>query len=157
MKKRLTKILIILIVFTMISIINLNTTSYAGSVDNIFAQGENFLNKGDDPSTVIDIGQTRETSNNIYNILFAIGVVLSVAIGMVIGIQFIMGSVDEKAKIKETLVPYVVGVFVIFSAFTIWKIVVSIGNDVTEAKAPTEKVLAIQLPDTIENKYIFKT
>jgi len=47
---------------------------------------------------------------------------------MIIGIQFIIGSVDEKAKIKETLVPYVIGVFIIFSAFGIWKIVMSIGN-----------------------------
>ena len=53
---------------------------------------------------------------------------------MIIGIQFIVGSVDEKAKIKETLVPYVIGVFIIFSAFGIWKIVMSIGNSFEDAR-----------------------
>lgn len=151
MKKISTRKIIILIVIAIVTIINFNTTSYAGSVDDIFTQGEDFLNKGDSPDSVIDEDALKITSNEIYNILFTIGVVLSVAIGMVIGIQFIMGSVDEKAKIKETLVPYVVGVFIIFGAFTIWKIVVSIGNDVTEAKLPTKKVLAMQQTNTIEN------
>ena len=53
---------------------------------------------------------------------------------MVIGIQFIMGSADEKAKIKETLLPYIIGVCVIFGAFTIWKVVVNIGNDIESTK-----------------------
>ena len=56
---------------------------------------------------------------------------------MVIGIQFIVASVDEKAKIKETLVPYIVGVFIIFSAFTVWKIAIGIGNKVSPTPEAT--------------------
>ena len=38
-------------------------------------------------------------------------------------------SVEEKANIKEVLVPYVVGCIVIFGAFAIWKLIVTIlGN-----------------------------
>ena len=36
------------------------------------------------------------------------------------------GSVEEQAKVKQTLVPYVAGCVVLFGAFTIWKIVVTI-------------------------------
>ena len=82
---------------------------------------------------ILDQEKLKSTSETIYNILFAIALVLAVGVGLVIGIQFIFGSVEEQAKVKETLVPYIIGVVIIFSAFTIWKIAVEIGNDV----APT--------------------
>lgn len=148
MKKILIKFLIILIASMLINTITFNTISYASSADDIISQGDNFLaTAGNDK--VIDETALKDTSDYIYNILFTIGVVLSVAIGMIIGIQFIMGSVEEKAKVKETLIPYVVGVFVIFAAFTIWKIVVSIGNEV----APTGSIQTIQ---TVDNNYVYK-
>ena len=38
-------------------------------------------------------------------------------------------SADEKAKVKESLMPFVAGCVVVFGAFTIWKVAVNIGND----------------------------
>ena len=52
------------------------------------------------------------------------------AVGTIIGIQFMMASAEEKAKVKEALIPYVVGCAVIFGAFTIWSIAVNIGQDI---------------------------
>ena len=37
-----------------------------------------------------------------------------------------VGGAEEKANIKEVLVPYVVGCIVIFGAFAIWKLIVTI-------------------------------
>ena len=45
------------------------------------------------------------------------------------GIKFMIGSVEEKAEIKAALVPFVIGCIVVFGAFGIWKIVVTIGNN----------------------------
>ena len=39
------------------------------------------------------------------------------------------GSIEGKAKIKEALVPYIIGCIVVFGAFFIWKTLVNIGND----------------------------
>ena len=36
------------------------------------------------------------------------------------------GSVEEKANIKNSLIAYIAGCVVVFGAFTIWKIVVTI-------------------------------
>ena len=47
-----------------------------------------------------------------------------------LGIQFMVGSVDQKAKVKDSLIPYIVGCFVIFGAFGIWKIVLTILENV---------------------------
>lgn len=143
MKKILIKFLIILVASMLINTIIFNTNSYASSLGDPITKGDEFIEKANDTDEVIDTEELGTISDYIYNTLFTIGVVLAFAIGMIIGIQFIMGSVEEKAKIKETLVPYVIGVFVIFSAFTIWKIVVGIGNEV----APTASVQTIQQND----------
>lgn len=125
MKSILTKIIMLILVIT---IVNIPNTTYA--MDDVIQQGDSFLSSANTTSP-IDEDALKSTSDYVYNILFTIAVVLAVAIGMVIGIQFIMGSAAEQAKIKETLVPYVVGVFVVFAAFGIWKIAVNIGNDVS--------------------------
>lgn len=36
----------------------------------------------------------------------------------------------EKAKVQEALIPYFVGVFVLFSAFGIWKLVITAGQEI---------------------------
>ena len=41
-----------------------------------------------------------------------------------------VGSVDQKAKVKDSLIQYIVGCIVIFGAFGIWKIVLTILENV---------------------------
>lgn len=122
---RITTVLILLLmIFTY-----LPHNAYA--MDGLMSSADSFIQIGEQENAknqAIDEGALKSTSDYIYNILFTIAIVLSVAIGMIIGIQFMVGSADEKAKVKETLVPYVVGVFVVFASFTIWKIVVTIGS-----------------------------
>ena len=36
------------------------------------------------------------------------------------------GSVEQKAKVKDSLVPYIVGCIVIFGGFGIWKLVLTL-------------------------------
>lgn len=117
-------ILLMIVIFTTIP-----NRTYAMS--NVISSGDKFINVGARGNNVIDEEALKDTSNYIYNILFTIAIVLAVAIGMIIGIQFMMGSAAEQAKIKETLIPYVVGVFIVFASFTIWKVVVNIGNKAT--------------------------
>lgn len=45
-------------------------------------------------------------------------------VGTVIGIQFMVASAEDKAKVKEALIPYIIGCAVIFGSFTIWSIAV---------------------------------
>lgn len=46
----------------------------------------------------------------------AIGIVLSVVVLTVIGIKYLMGSAEEKADYKKSLIPYVVGAALVFTA-----------------------------------------
>lgn len=125
------KRMIIINIILLITIIFSNTNVYATTMGEIIDDADGFLRQGNSVESTIDKTKLNDTSNTIYNILLTIAIVLAVIIGMIIGIQFMMGSVEEQAKVKETLVPYIVGVFVVFAAFGIWKIVVNIGNEIS--------------------------
>ena len=60
----------------------------------------------------------------MFKLLMAIGIVVMFIVGTVIGIQFMVASAEDKAKVKEALIPYIIGCAVIFGAFTIWSIAV---------------------------------
>lgn len=64
-----------------------------------------------------DVGSAKlETKANvIFSGIRDIGIILSVIILIVIGIKYIMGSVEEKANYKETLIPYLVGALLLFT------------------------------------------
>lgn len=70
---------------------------------------------------------TLETkANNILGIIQAVGVVVSVVMLMGIGIKYMLGSVEEKAEYKETLKPYIIGAFVLFTGTTLPNIIYKI-------------------------------
>ena len=50
----------------------------------------------------------------------------TIAIGVYLGIKFMSSSADDKAKVKEALIPYIVGCIVIFGAFGIWKLLITL-------------------------------
>ena len=67
-----------------------------------------------------------EAGSGIFETLVIIGTALVVIIGGVLGIQFMLASVEDRAKIKEALIPYVLGSVIIFGAFGIWKMIITV-------------------------------
>lgn len=53
---------------------------------------------------------------SIIGILRTVGIVLSVVVLIIIGIKYMMGSAEEKAEYKKTMIPYIVGAALIFAA-----------------------------------------
>ncbi len=58
----------------------------------------------------------QQAGKNIVGVLQAVGIVLAVVMLSVIGIKYLMGSAEEKADYKKSLMPYVVGAALIFTA-----------------------------------------
>lgn len=54
-------------------------------------------------------------ANIIFSVIRDIGIVLSVVMLIVLGIKYMLGSVEEKANYKETLLPYIIGAFLVFT------------------------------------------
>ena len=71
-----------------------------------------------DPKTE-NTGDITKVGNKIMGILQVVGVLIDVIILMVLGIKYMMGSAEEKAEYKKTMIPYIVGAILIFAAATI--------------------------------------
>lgn len=94
------------------------------TVSEIINEAQDFVQGGTDGKVSGD--NLKAASNSLYNILLTIGIFLAVAIGMYLGIKFMIASAEDKAKVKESLVPYIVGCVVIFGGFIIWKFTVQL-------------------------------
>ena len=97
------------------------------SLENMISDADNFINRGE---TTINQTTLSNFSKTMYNILLAVGVVVAVIVGAIIGLKFMTDSIEEKVKAKELLVPYIVGCVVVFGGFAIWKLVVTILQNV---------------------------
>lgn len=106
-------------------------TSSSDSEDftDIFSDANKFINKGKSGQDDFDIENFKINIDSIYNILLTIGIALTVIIGGILGIKFMMASAEDKAKIKEAMIPYVIGCIVIYGAFFIWKVVIMVVGD----------------------------
>lgn len=131
-KNILYKTIIIILAFISVFLINVQSV-YASSRTDFVDGADEFINTGVNASkgnsTVIDEKDLVQMSDMLYNAFLIIGIIIAVIFGLVIAIKFVTGSVEEKADVKKTLVPYIAGCIVIFGAFTIWKLVVDLlGN-----------------------------
>ena len=61
----------------------------------------------------------QNATNNILGIIQAVGTVVSVGALIAIGIKYMLGSVEEKADYKQTLKPYIIGAFILFTGTTL--------------------------------------
>ena len=126
MKKMLFKIcLITLLVLCSLSLYS--TTCMAdSSLDDIMNNGNSFLNAGSESSTMIDQNDLKSLSNFISGVLLTIAIGVTVITGAIMGLNFITQSIEEKAKVKESMVPWIIGIIVSYGAFTIWEVAVNL-------------------------------
>ncbi len=128
-KNLITTLMKILLILLICQTVNIPISRAAGYLDETINDANNFINDGKsevNKDPVTDDSKLKSASNRIYNILLAIGIVASVIIGGILGIQIMWGSVEQQVKAKEMLMPYVAGCSVTFGAFGIWKLCVTI-------------------------------
>ena len=102
------KVLSILLVITMVIAM--------GATSAFALTSPSELKPSQDPTstgTITNIGQ------RIMGTIQVVGIVIAVVILMVIGIKYMMGSAEEKAEYKKTMIPYIVGAVLIFAASTL--------------------------------------
>ena len=61
--------------------------------------------------------------NQIIRIVSTIGSIAAVIVLVVLGIKYMMGSAEEKAEYKKTLLPYIIGAALVFAASSIATII----------------------------------
>lgn len=79
-------------------------------------------------------GQTELTNlgKSIVGLVQTVGVVVAVVILLVLGIKYMMGSAEEKADYKKSMIPYLVGAVLIFASTTIVNIVYGLATGLNQ-------------------------
>ena len=100
--KKIFRIGIVLIFIMMFVVTNI----YAFSIGDLNGNGSNTQS-------------LKTTGNKTITILSIIGSFISVIILIILGIKYMLGSVEEKAEYKKTLMPYIIGATFVFAASAI--------------------------------------
>ncbi len=74
--------------------------------------------------TITNIG------NSILSIITSVGIVLAIVLIAILGIKYMMGSTEEKAEYKKSMIPYLVGAVLVFGASAIGKAVIQFGKTI---------------------------
>ena len=107
MKKSLKILTVMLLVVMMITI---STSVFAGN-----QLKPSDLNAKYEGNTV----ELQNTAGRIMGMIRNLAVIASVIILMVIGVKFMLGSTEEKAEYKKSLIPLIVGIVLVVGATSI--------------------------------------
>ena len=67
--------------------------------------------------------EVASVGKDIVGILQAVGIILSVVILIILGIKYMMGSAEEKADYKKSMMIYILGAVLIFAASALAQVV----------------------------------
>lgn len=96
------------------------------TLDDILKGGNEFLKADEGTTLPVDQSGIKSLSNTVSGILLSIAIIVTLVSAVVMGINFTVQSVEDKAQIKESMIPWVIGIIISFGAFSIWKITMSI-------------------------------
>lgn len=66
----------------------------------------------------------------IVDIITTVGIVIAVITILIIGIKYMIGSVEEKAEYKKTMIPYLIGVVMIGSISIIVRLIANLAMNI---------------------------
>lgn len=119
MKKTKIKFIILLFVIFLLY----TATSYASTLGDTLSGGKDFL-AASSGNVVADDTALKDVSGGVYNALLMVSFVVAAIIGISLGIKFMTAGVEDKANVKKSLIIFVIGCFVAYGAFAIWKVIV---------------------------------
>ncbi len=114
-KKKLFKILIITSLVLIIAMVIFSNIPVKASSDPVTNPGDFDLSKGQTD----DAGKINEKIGPILGWLSVVGIVISVIAIAVIGLKYMLGSVEERADYKKTMISYIIGVMLIATVTTL--------------------------------------
>jgi len=113
---KLNKKMIFSIALIFLMIFTMNTISMAIDTDKY------------DPKPSISAGAFTERAGIVLGWIKYVGILVSVIALTVIGIKYLFGSVENKAEYKKTMVPYVIGCFLLAGVSVVIGLIESIAK-----------------------------
>ena len=100
-----------------------NSTSSSNSTSGGTTYDESLGDLDQYKGTTMDSKKLEHMGKGILSVIQVIGTVLSVVILIIIGIKYMLGSVEEKADYKKTMMPYIYGTLFLFAGSQIPQII----------------------------------
>lgn len=119
---RKVSILIIVLILLQFALLSINTFVLAGDGGLVDPVQKPEEYKPLNPSKT-NIDATLAAAGTVLGAIRNIGIIVSVLSVMIVGVKYILGSVEEKAEYKTTMIPIVVGIVMLSSIFTIIDII----------------------------------
>ena len=125
--KKTSKILVTLCII--LAIVTMSVISFAGGegtgeiTPRSFSTGNVSNTEG-----IVNLG------SQIVGVVRTVGVLVAVVILLILGIKYMMGSAEEKADYKKSMIPYLVGAVLIFAASAITGIVYDMASTIGASK-----------------------
>ena len=123
----------LLLIIIMMLVIIIPRYSFA-AVERAQVEGGGGTSVGLSPSQITgDSGIELETDfvDKITDLISKIGAFIAVGVMMIIGIKYMTGSLEEKANYKKTMLPYVIGAVLLFSAVNITTAIYDVATNVS--------------------------
>lgn len=85
------------------------------------------------PGTITDtdIEPIADKGGIILNVVTTIGIVVAVISLIILGIKYMVGSIEEKAEYKKSMIPYLIGLVMIGSISVILKVIATNVSNLT--------------------------
>ena len=128
--KKVSKIMVIFIMFLLISISFANIVM-ATTFDEVITQAGNFIDTGFTQfgGSGIDTTSLTNPIRPIAQALRTIGIGILLCITAYMGIKWVTAKPDEVAKVKQQSIGLLVSAIVIIGAYTIWTITLNIVSE----------------------------
>ena len=96
----------------------------------VFAVDTKFQPDGWDSVTASGIkdDDVKSFSASLINIIAIVGSAAAIITLIILGVKYMMGSAEEKAEYKKTLLPYVIGAAMVFGASVLTGVIYNIMN-----------------------------
>ena len=108
-----------------------SSSSQIESYSSINEKAKNFINRGSESETISQ-QKVEQDLLPLARILMGIAVLVLLSVGAILGVKYMISGADERAKIKEKLIWYIVSAVLIFGAVAIFNIVINILNKVSD-------------------------
>lgn len=123
--KKIISMLLILFIIMIGGCVNAVEENEYFTINDKLVVGKKLDTNTYEPSelTEKDYQKAFDKASNIVSTITMVGIVISITMVSVLGIKYMIGSVEEKAEYKKTMIPMIIGAILLFTTSTIVSII----------------------------------
>lgn len=127
--KKLRIITCLLLIILLVNITNFTFAKKLGSYGDKSIGGLDVEDYKPGDLTDGDTEKPFKVVGNIVSALVVVGIAVAIVMFIVLGIKYMIGSVEEKADYKKTMMPMIIGTVLIFMTSSIVGIIFNLVNE----------------------------